>query len=242
MDLPDQEAEKGMAPPGSGSSECSESPGRNVEALGELPGAGLSGERIGLFGGTFDPPHLGHLAAAIAARNALSLDRVLLVVANCPWQKVALQAVTPAEDRLDMVKAAVEHEPGLEADGSEIGRGGPSYTVDTVEALVTEARRRGRNDPDIFLLVGSDVVPGLSTWERVDTLRRMVTLVAVGRPGAPIGEPPSGWRFLAVDGDDVDVSSSQVKDRLQHGLPVEGLVPPSVIRCIRLRHLYAGDR
>ena len=96
-------------------------------------------ERIGLFGGTFDPPHLGHVAALRAVSRALSLDRLLLVVANDPWQKSSSRAVTPAEDRFAMAQALAEGIPGVEASRMEIDRGGPSYTVTTVEALRAEA-------------------------------------------------------------------------------------------------------
>ncbi|MHB8221153.1 MAG: nicotinate (nicotinamide) nucleotide adenylyltransferase [Acidimicrobiales bacterium] len=236
MDSSGRPAEEGAS--GSGSGAVANS---GVAAVGS-PGVQPLPERIGLFGGTFDPPHLGHIAAAVAARDALSLDRVLLVVANCPWQKVPERTVTRAADRLAMVEAAVEDVHLLEANRSEIDRGGPSYTIDTVEALLADARRQDRDDPQIYLLVGSDVVAGLSTWERVDTLRRKVTLAVIARPGVPIGEPPAGWRVVTVRGDDVDVSSSLVKARLEHGESVVGMVPPPVIRCIALRQLYAGGQ
>ncbi len=199
-------------------------------------------ERLGLFGGTFDPPHCGHLAAAVAARDALQLDRVLMVVANDPWQKSPYRTVTPAVDRLAMVEAAVEGLCSVEADRSEIDRGGPTYTVDTVESQVAAARSQGRSAPHIFLVVGSDVLPGLSTWERVAELRRRVTLAVVSRPGAPVRHHPRGWEMVEVQIEGVDISSSQVKARLEHGESVEGMVPDPVIRCIRLRHLYAGGR
>src|ERR1700677_1114578 len=92
-------------------------------------------ERIGIFGGTFDPIHVGHLVAAVNARHDLGLDRVVLMVANIPWQKTGTRQVSPAKDRLEMVKAAVGGVPGLEASALEIERGGPSYTADTVSQL-----------------------------------------------------------------------------------------------------------
>jgi nicotinate-nucleotide adenylyltransferase len=197
-------------------------------------------ERIGLLGGTFDPPHEGHLDAARRSRDALDLDRVLLVVANDPWQKAPL---TPAEDRYAMVEAAATGIDRVVASRMEIDRGGPSYTVDTVEALAGEARSAGRPAPQIYLVVGEDLVPDLATWQRVHDLRRMVTLAVVSRPGGrrPPRDPP-GWRVARVEGGGVDVSSSEVRDRLDHGLDVAGQVPPAVIRCIRRRGLYAVGR
>src|ERR1700722_12141717 len=148
-------------------------------AGGPAPGAG---PRIGIFGGTFDPVHVGHLVAATWAREGLGLDRVLLVVANVPWQKAGTRVVTAAEDRFRMVQAAVEGVAGVEASRMEIDRGGPSYTVDTVRELL-EA------DPSTrpYVIVGADVAKELDTWKRVDELRTAVTLVVVERGGTSSG-------------------------------------------------------
>lgn len=201
-------------------------------------------ERVGLLGGTFDPPHCGHVAAAAACVRALELDRVLLVVANQPWQKVPLRSVTPAEDRFAMVQAMVEamvpFVPGAEASRLELDRGGPTYTADTVDELMADAAHRGAS-LDLYLIVGSDLVEGLATWQRADDLRAAVTLAVVARPNSVAPLPP-GWRAVLVDDDAVDVSSSEVRERLERGLPVDGLVPPEVIRCIRSRGLYAVRR
>ncbi len=197
-------------------------------------------ERIGVLGGTFDPPHVGHLDAAARCRVALGLDRVLFVVANDPWQK---SPRTPAEDRYAMVEAAVAGVEGVEASRMEIDRGGPSYTVETVEALRSQARGAGRRPPEIFLVVGEDVAGELDTWQRVDDLRSMVTLAIVSRPGGHgPGHDPPGWRVARVEGGGVDVSSSEVREALDRGLDVSGDVPPAVIRCIRRRGLYAVGR
>lgn len=210
---------------------------------GGAPGpAGEPPARWGILGGTFDPPHCGHLAAARACRAALGLDRLLLVVANEPWQKAPQRSVTPARDRLAMVQAAAGLVPGVEACGMEIERGGPSYTVDTVEELRIRAAAAGDPTPELYLVVGADLVGSLHTWKRVDDLRRLVTLAVVTRPQSGGVADPDGWRVVHVRGDAVDVSSSAVRDRLDRGLPVDGLVPAAVIRCIRLRGLYAVDR
>lgn len=216
-------------------------PTRGESALGG-PGipAPATAERVGLLGGTFDPPHCGHVAAGRASLRALDLDRLLLVVANEPWQKVPLRAVTPAEDRFAMVEAMVPLVPGAQASRLEIDRGGPSYTADTVDALRQDAARHGRT-LDLYLIVGADLVAGLGTWQRVDDLRRAVTLAVVARPGSVAPHPP-GWKTVDVEVDVVDVSSSEVRDRLERGLPVDGLVPPEVVRCIRSRGLYAVSR
>jgi nicotinate-nucleotide adenylyltransferase len=175
-------------------------------------------------------------------RDALHLDRVLLVVANHPWQKAPTRPVTPAEDRWAMVVAAAEGLEGVEPCRIEIDRGGPSYTIDTVEELIARAQADGRADPQLFVVVGADLVPTLPTWERSDDLRRKVTLVVVSRPKSPQVAAPPGWVVEHVEGDGVDVSSSAVRALLAAGAPVEGLVPEAVIHCIRRRSLYAVGR
>jgi nicotinate-nucleotide adenylyltransferase len=196
-----------------------------------------SGPAIGIFGGTFDPIHTAHLELAELVRVALDLDRMLLVVANQPWQKEGERVVTPAEDRFSMVEAAALGWPGLAPSRMEIDRGGPSYTVDTVHQLLSE-----EPGARLTLVVGSDVVAGLTTWHDEDVLRELVTLAVVGRPGADPADPPPGWRAVTVPAVPFDVSSTELRRRLEQGEPVEGLVPDAVIRCIRQRGLYATDR
>jgi nicotinate-nucleotide adenylyltransferase len=189
----------------------------------------VEAERIGIFGGTFDPVHNGHLAAAVAARSACALDRVLLVVAGDPWQKRDV-VVAPASLRLEMVEAAVAGVEGLEASDLEIRRGGASYTVDTVEALAGPGR-------ELFLVVGCDVAATLGSWERVDDLRRAVTLVVIGRAGAP-PVSPEGWTVRHASMPRLDIASTDLRERVAQGLPIDGLVPPAAIRVLREARLY----
>jgi nicotinate-nucleotide adenylyltransferase len=184
----------------------------------------------------------------------LALDRLLLVVANDPWQKSPTRSITPAEDRMAMTEALCEGIPGAEASRMEIDRGGPSYTVITAEALVAEAVAAGEPPPEIFLVVGEDLVADLGTWERSEDLEKLVTLAIVSRPpatGVQAGvapEPalahtgPPGWRVQWIDGPRVDVSSSAVRDVLKRGGPIDELVPAEVVRCIGRRNLYAVGR
>jgi nicotinate-nucleotide adenylyltransferase len=204
--------------------------------------AGARAERIGLLGGTFDPPHAGHVGAARACLDALTLDRVLLVVANHPWQKSPHRAISAAETRLALVRAAVEGMPGVEVSRIEIDRGGPSYTIDTAEALRRDAAAAGRPPPELFLIVGADLVETLPSWHRVHELADLVTLVIVARPGSPAPAPPDGWRSEVVGGPGVDVSSSLVRTMVAEGRPIAGLVPEPVVRCILRRGLYAVGR
>jgi nicotinate-nucleotide adenylyltransferase len=196
-----------------------------------------TGERIGIFGGTFDPVHTAHLEAADAVRRQLGLDRMLVMVAHQPWQKEGERTLTSAEDRYAMVEAAVREWPGLEPSRMEIDRGGPSYTIDTVREL-----KRDHPGSELVVVVGSDVVPGLDTWQDVDLLRQEVTLAIVSRPGAPPVPPPPGWRSVTVPVAPLDVSSTELRARLESGRSVEDLVPEPVIRCIERRGLYATGR
>ena len=195
-----------------------------------------AGRRIGVFGGTFDPIHLGHLEVAESVRDALDLDRMLVVVANHPWQKQD-RPLTPAEDRYAMVVAALADRPGLEASRMELDRGGPSYTVDTVRALLAD-----EPDAEVVVVVGADVVAALDTWHEHEALRDLVTLAVVDRPGAPAVDPPPGWRSERVAVSPVDVSSTGLRSLLEVGAPVDGVVPEAVIRCLTERGLYATAR
>jgi nicotinate-nucleotide adenylyltransferase len=193
-------------------------------------------ERLGLFGGTFDPIHVGHLVAAVNARHALGLDRVILMVANVPWQKAAGRPVTSAEDRLAMVEAAVGDVPGLEAGRLEIDRGGESYTADTLSEL--SAANPGA---ELYLIVGADVAGELASWDRREAIQELATLVVVNRPGA--GRPRSldGWRVELVTVPNLEISSTDLRDRAAHGRPLDYLVPEKAVRCLRARGLYATD-
>ena len=192
--------------------------------------------RIGLFGGTFDPIHQGHVEVADAVRTVLDLDRMLVVVANHPWQKQD-RPVTPAEDRFAMVVAALADHPGLEPSRLELDRGGPSYTIDTVRHLLDD-----EPGAELFVVVGADVVAALDTWHEHEQLRERVTLAVVDRPGVDQVRPPAGWRSVRVAVSPVDVSSTELRTILESGGSVAGLVPEAVIRCMSERGLYATGR
>ena len=194
--------------------------------------------RVGVLGGTFDPVHIGHLVAASEVRHALALDVVLLVVAASPWQKTGTRVITPAEDRLAVVAAAVEGVDGLEASAVEIERGGPTYTADTLATV-------GAGGDDLFLIVGADVAGLLDTWVRPDEVKASATLVVVGRPGsaADVGAlGADGWRVEEVAIPGLEVSSSDLRARLAAGRPIDFLVPPGAIHEIEKRGRYARPR
>jgi nicotinate-nucleotide adenylyltransferase len=190
-----------------------------------------SARRVGVFGGTFDPPHIGHLVTAVNVRYALALDEVLLVVANRPWQKEGTRALSPAEDRLALVEAAVDGVEGLRASRIELDRGGPSFTADTLAALAAEG------PVQLFTILGADAAAGLPTWERWGEVVARSRLVVVDRPGQTAALP-DGVAWIRVEVPHLEVSSSDLRARVVDGRPLEFLLPPAVIEGIRARGLY----
>jgi len=193
-------------------------------------------QRIGLFGGTFDPPHVGHLVTAVNVRHALQLDVVYLMVANEPWQKVGSRPITPAEDRFGMVQAAVADVPGLIAGRIEIDNGGPSYTADTLARLALHhpAAR-------LFTIVGDDAAAKFETWDRYLEVAERSTLVVVDRPGEPV-HLPDGFHWEHVEVPRLEVSSTDLRDRCHDGRPLDYLVTEPVLEVIEALGLYgAGE-
>jgi nicotinate-nucleotide adenylyltransferase len=193
-------------------------------------------ERLGIFGGTFDPPHVGHLVTAVNVRHDLRLDRVLLVVSNVPWQKVGTREISAPEVRLAMVEAAVADVEGLEASRLELDAGGPSYTADTLATLLAEDPSR-----ELFVILGADAAAGVLTWERWEEVRDQATVVAVERPGAPEADAPPGWRWIQVEVPRLDVSSTDLRARAVDGRPLDYLVTHEVADWIQAHGLYRGE-
>ena len=192
-------------------------------------------QRLGVFGGTFDPPHRGHLAVAEATRDVLGCDRVLLVVANDPWKKSPQREVTPAADRLALVQAMLRdadptRRAALEASDMEIRRGGPSYTVTTLRELLA-----AHPDAELHLVIGRDLVDQFSSWHESAQIERLATIVVVDRPGF-VADTRRGWKTLQVPA--VDVSSTELRAALQSGDDTAKFLTPSVAEEIRARGLY----
>ena len=194
----------------------------------------VNSQRIGVLGGTFDPIHIGHLVTGANVRDELGLDRVLYVIAHDPWQK-ADRDVTPSDLRLAMVDAAVAGHEGLEASAIEIQAGGTSYTADTLATL-----RAQEPDAELFLIIGQDQATNLDTWERVEEIRSLSTLVVVRRPGS-VGDV-SDLGAIEVDVPSLEVSSSDLRARFCDGRPVDWLTPDAVVRFVRERGLYRRSR
>lgn len=195
--------------------------------------------RVGLLGGTFDPPHLGHLVVAECARVELELDEVRLLVAGEPWMKDS--APTPAPVRAAMVTAAVAQDDHLVVDDREVHREGPTYTADTLAELHDE-----QPDIDWWFVLGEDAASGLSRWSRIDDALELATFVVVTRPG--VNSPVPGWlrsKLVHLQIPQLEVSSTQLRERFAAGLATRYLVPDAVDRFVRTRRLYgisAEDR
>lgn len=189
-------------------------------------------DRIGLFGGSFDPVHNGHLLVAMAACEELQLARVFFIpAAQSPFKPETKAA--PPEMRLRLLRLALAGKTNYEVDDQEIRRGGTSYTIDTV-------RDYGRRFPKarLFYLIGADHIPQLHKWRSADELARLVEFVSIPRPGELPGTPPPGFRVQALQGFPLRLSSSQIRDRIRSGKPVEALVPAAVAEAIRNSRLY----
>ena len=189
---------------------------------------------IGIFGGTFDPPHNSHVRSVIGARDELSLELILVIPANDPWQKTASRTITPSATRLKMTRAAFSGIAGVSIDTREIDRGGVSYTVDTLREIAAE-----QPGFELTLLVGVDVARRIDTWRSVDEIAELCSLTVILGPHEKEEEVPFGGtiRFLHLDDLGPD-HSSEVRDRVAAGESIDGLVPPDVVRCIRDERLY----
>lgn len=188
---------------------------------------------VGIFGGTFDPPHLGHLIVAQDAWSALGLERVRFMPAAVPPHKAGA-VVTPAAVRLELLAAALGDDARFEIDDLELARPGPSYTVDTLRAL-----RQRAPDEELVLLIGADQYAELATWREPEAIHRLARVAVLARDGAqPVGAARAGVEWVAVTR--VDVSSSEIRRRVGAGEPIRYLVPAAVELRIRARGLYGG--
>jgi len=192
--------------------------------------------RVGVFGGTFDPPHLGHVATALEIKHLLDLDEVLIVVAGDPWQKTGSTDITPADVRLSLAERAFGGLDGISVSDVEVNRPGASYMVDTLQDLNLSGER------SLHLVVGSDAAAGLDTWHDPEQLKRLAKLIVVTRAGHEGRVPPDGWDYDVVDVPAFDISSTEIRRRIASGEPYEGLVPRSVAAEIKSLPLYQDDR
>jgi nicotinate-nucleotide adenylyltransferase len=185
--------------------------------------------RLGIFGGSFDPPHVGHLLVVADAFDALRLDHVVFVPAGVQPLKTG-QAVATPEHRLAMVRLLVGDDPRFSVDPIEIHREGLSYTVETLAAFAERHARAER-----FFLVGADVLAAFGKWREPGRVMRLATLAVMMREGEH-GSVPEG--AVRVETRRVDVSSTEIRERVRTGRPIRGFVPEAVEAYIAAQRLY----
>lgn len=191
-------------------------------------------ERIGLYGGSFDPVHLGHLILARDAVEQLGLARLIFLPAAISPHKLTRAPGASGEDRLALLQAAVADEPRFAVDACELHRAGPSYTVDTLHEL----RARLPADADLFYLIGEDNVPALGTWHRVDELLALAQFVVCRRRFSAANPSPAASHAFPVLERWIDISSTEIRNRVAAGRSIRYLVPPGVETLINARQLY----
>jgi nicotinate-nucleotide adenylyltransferase len=211
------------------------------------PAAPVVPGSLGLMGGTFDPIHLGHLAIAEEAREALGLERILFIPASVPPHRAPARA--SADDRVAMVAAAIAGNPAFGLSRIEIDRPGPSYTVETVELLAGDERAAGR-EPDLVFVMSAETLSQVPTWREPRRLLVACRLAVVPRAGYPppdrawidVAFPGLGDRIELLDGPRLGVSSTAIRERVAVGRSIRYLVPPGVAAIIADRALYADPR
>ncbi|ORC22283.1 nicotinate-nicotinamide nucleotide adenylyltransferase [Rothia nasimurium] len=190
--------------------------------------------RVGVMGGTFDPIHNGHLVAASEVAAILSLDEVLFVPTGNPWQK-ANKRVTAPEHRYLMTVIATASNPRFTVSRVDIERDGPTYTIDTLTDLHAQ-----RPDVELFFITGADAMSQITTWKDADRMWDLATFVAVTRPGHELEVPAEAAdRVRVLEIPAMAISSTHVRDRAKHGLPVWYLVPDGVVQYINKYELYS---
>lgn len=187
-----------------------------------------------MLGGTFDPIHIGHLAAASEVYAVLGLDRIVVVpTAGQPFKDIDHAA--SAEHRLAMARLAVANDPRMEVSSVDVDRGAPTFTIDTLTDLATE-----HPGAEWFFITGADALVRLGEWKDVELLKTLATFIGVTRPGYPLTGPVEGVTLVEVPG--IAVSSSDVRRRVHTGRPVRYLVPDAVADYMDEHHLYRGGR
>ncbi len=189
--------------------------------------------RIGLLGGTFNPVHKGHLLLAEGAKRILKLDQVLWIPARQSPRKEEADGLASPKDRAAMVEMAIRDHPDFKLSRIELERPAPSYTIDTIRQL--QAQVKGRSVL-WFLLIGSDIAPELPSWRQFDQLIKRVQFAVIPRPGHSSRVLPAGVKEIPVK--TLNISSSEIRQRIREGRPIRSFVPEAVCRYIQERGLY----
>lgn len=185
-------------------------------------------KRIGILGGTFDPPHLGHLVIAEEVRVKLDLDEIWFIPSHTPPHKSA--ANTSTTQRISMLHRAIAGNPFFKINAIEVDRTGKSYTFDTIEAL-----RADHRDTDFYFIIGADMVAYLAHWNRIDELINLVKFAGVKRTGYTL---ETDYPIIEVDIPLIDISSTMIRERLVKQIPVQYFLPDAVHAYIKEQQLY----
>ena len=189
--------------------------------------------RLGVLGGTFDPPHVGHLIAAGDAFESLALDKLVFIpVAAQPLKTDAPAGASP-EQRLEMVRLAIQGDPRFSVSDTEIRRGGLSYTVDTLETI-----KRENPAATVFLIVGMDALAGFERWKNPERIRELAEIAVLSRTGERGVDAKVGGGVTVVGTRRIDISSSEIRQRLAAGKSIHGFVAESVESYIATMKLY----
>lgn len=200
----------------------------------------MTGKRLGILGGTFDPIHLGHLRMAEAVYERMSLEQIIFIPAFVPPHKLGMD-FAPAADRFAMTELAVADRSDFSVSDMELRRSGISYTIDTVRQL-----RAIYKDEDLYFIIGADSVAQLHTWHYIEEMLELVMFVAAGRPGYEgvmdevvmhLG-PRAKERIILLDTPEYDISSTEIRSRIRAGGSLAGMVPGAVEKYIYQHHLY----
>lgn len=206
-----------------------------------MPSGNGEKKLIGVLGGTFDPVHNGHMAIAREARAELELEKVLFIPAGRPWMKES-QAITPVEHRVAMLRLAIAGLGWCRLTTIEVDRPGPTYTVDTLEEL----HGKYSGTAELFFIMGWDNLLELPRWREPRRVIELCTLVALPRPGSPCPDvnaleqqvPGLQSHLIVLERPEVDVSGTEIRERMAKGLPITDLMPAAVERYIRDKGLY----
>lgn len=190
-------------------------------------------EKIGIFGGTFNPPHLGHLIMAEQVKDQLGLDRILFMPTAEPPHSSAEKRTIPSEVRVEMLDLALMDNPDFELELYEVERGGKNYSFDTMKALIDLYP-----GVEFYFIIGGDMIADLPTWYRIDELVEIVQFVGIERPGFTVD---TDYPIIMVDTTSTDISSSVIRDKVSRNCSIQYLVPAAVKEYIELEGLYKND-
>ena len=192
--------------------------------------------RIGVLGGTFNPIHIGHLAIAQTAQEAMKLQEVIFVPSNWPPHK-STQSLAPVHHRCNMVRLAIKGNPYLKVSDFEIKKEGKSYTIDTLWYF----RRIFPRDTKLFFIIGGDMLSQLKSWRYIDDILKIATFIVVNRPGQFKKSHGMKINYHSVSMPGIDISSSYIRGRIAQNKTIKYFVPEGVIRYIKKHKLYKGS-